>query len=481
MRPFCLLVVLVVLVFQQVNCSQKQQKLYDFKTKLQKHSLQISSSPDPIKSSGRVFYPIGYGADPSGAQDSTEAIMGAVADASSAVGNGGQLLPGVNDLGGAIVDLQGGSFRISKPVAIPPNSGNLVIKGGTLRASNTFPSDGYLIELCSPSSVKPSTTTKTTTTATNKSHDTFTEMKTRNEPIYYEDITFRDILFDSSNTGGGLLVVDSARTRVNNCFFLHFVTEGILVGRGHETFISSCFMGQIPTIGGDQHERDFLGTAIDLASNDNAVTDVVIFSAAIGMVLRGQANMITGVHCYNKATFFGGIGILIKTGQIRIDNCYLDYNSIVVHDPSQVHITNGFFLGGGNIVLKSISGRISGLNIVNNMFSGDSRSVVEIDGVFTNVEQVVIDGNNVNGGMRLKSTVGKMAVAGSGSVWVADFSPVLVFPDRIRHVQYSIYNGGWGKEGMGGHAVSNVSGNVVVVETEKQINGTVWFLVDQNL
>ncbi|KAJ0485465.1 putative endo-polygalacturonase [Helianthus annuus] len=474
MRPFCLLV--LVLVLQEANCSQKQQKLYDFKTKLHQHSslsFQISSSSDLVKSSGRVFYPIGYGADPSGVQDSTAAVMDAVSDACS-VGNGQQLLPGVNDLGGAIVDLQGGSFRVSKPIVIPPNSGNLVIQGGTLRASNTFPPDGYLIELHSPSSLKSSKTTA------NKSHDTLSDMKTRNEPIYYEDITFRDILFDSSNIGGGLRVVDSARTRVNNCFFLHFVTEGILVERGHETFISSCFMGEIPTIGGDQHERDFMGTAIDLASNDNAVTDVVIFSAAIGMVLRGQANMITGVHCYNKATFFGGIGILIKTGQIRIDNSYMDYNSIVIEDPSQVHITNGFFLGGGNIVLKSVNGRISGLNIINNMFTGDSRSVVELDGEFTSIDQVVIDQNNVKGGMRMKSTVGKLAVTGSGTVWMADFSPVLIFPDRISHVQYSVYNSALRINGMGGHAVTNVSGNIVVVETEKQMNGTVWFLVDQN-
>ncbi|KAK1410866.1 hypothetical protein QVD17_37407 [Tagetes erecta] len=473
MRPFCLLVLLLLL--QQVHSSPKQQKLYDFKTKLQQHSssshsLQLSSSSDLVKSSGKVFYPIGYGADPSGVQDSTAAIIAAVSDA-SLVDNGQQLMAGVNDLGGVVVDFQGGSFRVSKPIVVPPNSGNLLIQGGTLRASNTFPPDGYLIELHSPYSLKPMKI------ATN---DTFSDMKSRNEPIYYEDITFHDILFDSGNTGGGLLVVDSARIRVSNCFFLHFVTEGVLVERGHETFITSSFMGQIPTIGGDQHEKDFLGTAIDLASNDNAVTDVVIFSAAIGMVLRGQANMITGVHCYNKATYFGGIGILIKTGQMRIDNCYMDYNSIVVQDPLQVHITNGFFLGGGNIVLKSINGRISGLNIVNNMFSGDARGIVEIDGEFTSIDQVVIDKNNAKGGIRLKSTVGKMAVDGSGTVWIADFSSMLVFPNRISHVQYSVYNGALTTQGMGGHAVTNVTGNVVVVETEKQVNGTVWFLVDQN-
>ncbi|KAI3723184.1 hypothetical protein L2E82_34604 [Cichorium intybus] len=470
MRPFRLIV--LIFVFQVAKCSQKQQKLYDFKTKLQQHSSRfrlLSSSSDVVKSSGRVFYPIGYGADPSGVQDSTDAIMGAVSDA-ALIENGQELLPGVKDLGGAIVDLQGGCFKISKPIVLPPNSGNLLIQGGTLRASNTFPSDGHLIELHSPNSPK------LFQTAAVEPGDTYSDAKNRNEPIYYEDITFRDILFDSSNIAGGLLVIDSARTRINNCFFLHFVTEGILVERGHETFISSSFLGEIPTIGGNEHERNFLGTAIDLASNDNSITDVVIFSAATGIVVRGQANMITGVHCYNKATFFGGIGILVKTGEIRVDNCYMDYNSIVVEDPSQVHISNGFFLGGGNVVLRSVEGRISGLNIVNNMFSGDSRSVVEIDGEFTSVDQVVVDRNSVKGGMRLKSTVGKMAVAGNGTLWTADFSPVLIFPNRISHVQYSIFNGGT----LGGHAVRNVSGNVVVVETEREMNGTVWFMVDQN-
>ncbi|KAJ6902491.1 hypothetical protein NC651_020076 [Populus alba x Populus x berolinensis] len=40
--------------------------------------------------------------------------------------------------------------------------------------------------------------------------------------------------------------------------------------------------------------RDFSGTAIDLWSNDNAITDV-LFSAAIVVLLRGQSNIPLGV------------------------------------------------------------------------------------------------------------------------------------------------------------------------------------------
>lgn len=78
------------------------------------------------KSEGRVFYPIGYGGDPSGAQDSSDAILEALGDASK-VQNGGELLPGVSNLGGVIIDLQGGIFKISKPIRFPPGAGNLVV------------------------------------------------------------------------------------------------------------------------------------------------------------------------------------------------------------------------------------------------------------------------------------------------------------------------------------------------------------------
>lgn len=276
--------------------------------------------------------------------------------------------------------------------------------------------------------------------------------------------------------------MDSARTRITNCFFLHFTTQGILVEKGHETYISNTFLGQHSTVGGDKDERGFTGTAIDLASNDNAITDVVIFSAEIGIVLRGQANMVTGVHCYNKATGFGGIGILVKlagNSQTRIDNCYLDFNAIVMEDPVQVHVTNGFFLGDANVVLKSVTGKILGLNIVNNMFTGNPRSmvpIVQLDGQFGDVDQVVIDQNSVIG-MSLKSTVGRLSVEGNGTKWVADFSSQLIFPDRINHFQYSLYTKGQTK--FTAHAVTNVSNNVVVVETENVVNGVVSLVVHQ--
>lgn len=349
---------------------------------------------------------------------------------------------------------------------------NFQVQGGTLRASNTFPSGRHLIELWSPNSEK----------LLEHQATPILDAKDQNVGIYYEDITFRDILFDSSDRGGGIFVIDSARIRINNCFFLHFTTQGILVQKGHETFISNTFLGQRSTVGGDKDEKDFSGTAIDLNSNDNAITDVVIFSAAVGVILRGQANVVTGVHCYNKATAFGGVGILVKlagNSQTRIDNCYLDFTAIVLEDPVQVHVTNGFFLGDANVVLKSIQGKVFGLNVVDNMFNGSPQNkvpIIKLDGEFTKIDQVVIDRNNVIG-MSLKSTVGKLLVSGNGTKWVADFSEILVFPNRINNFHYSFYSQGVPK--FTAHAVTNVSNNVVVVESEKVVNGVLSVVVDQ--
>ncbi|XP_050231287.1 polygalacturonase QRT3 isoform X2 [Mercurialis annua] len=485
MRLFSAMWFVLLLLLRPTFCysTRQQMKLREMDAKLQnfqkQHLPALLQDVPETKQSGRVLYPIGYGADPSGREESSDAMLNALDDAFK-MGNGLEMVAGVNDLGGVVVDLQGGNYKISKPLRFPAEGGgNIVVKGGTLRASDTFPDDRHLIEIWSPNS-------KLLDKKDSTHSDGFSDdIKDQSVGIYYEDITFSDILFDSKFKGGGLLIIDSVRIRIHNCFFLHFNTEGILIQRGHETFISSCFLGQHSTVGGDKDEKDFSATAIDVAGNDNAITDVAIFSAAIGVVLRGQANILTGIHCYNKATYWGGIGILVKQNAAltRIDNCYLDYNSIVMEDPIQVHVTNGLFLGDGNLVLKSINGKISGLNIINNMFNGNPKNMipmVKIEGLFSNIDQVVIDHNNVNG-MSLKSSVGRLTIGGNNkngsNKWVADFSSVLVFPNKINHFQYSFYY--IGGDHQVGHRVTNVSNNVVVVESDKEVNGMVSVVVDQ--
>ncbi|KAG5413501.1 hypothetical protein IGI04_001068 [Brassica rapa subsp. trilocularis] len=467
----CLLLFLITVSVQfdeTISLRRDMTKLLEIQDKIQERlavapslpPLSPPSSPFP-KMVGRVIYPISYGADPTGGQDSSDAILEALTDAFQ-LHIELHMLPRVTDLGGVVIDLQGGSYKIGKPLRFPSSGGgNLLVKGGTFRASEVFPGDRHLVELVASNS---------------SPEDTFSD---QNSGIFFEDVTFKDVLFDSSFRGGGLAVVNSARIRITDCYFLHFTTHGIKVQGGHETYISNTFLGQHSTVGGDRQERQFSGTGIDISSTDNAITDVVIFSAGVGILLNGQANIVTGVHCYNKATWFGGIGILVKSHLTRIDNCYLDYTGIVIEDPVHVHVTNALFLGDANIVLRSVQGKkIHGVNILNNMFSGDPKHnfpIVKLEGEFNEVEQVVIDQNNVEG-MTLKSTTGKAKVSANGTRWVVDFEPVLVFPNRINHYQHSFL----AQSGeIPASAVTNVSNNVVVVETDRDVIGTVSVIVYQ--
>uniref|UniRef100_A0A2C9U9V8 Rhamnogalacturonase A/B/Epimerase-like pectate lyase domain-containing protein n=1 Tax=Manihot esculenta TaxID=3983 RepID=A0A2C9U9V8_MANES len=406
--------------------------------------------------SPRVFRVTSFGADPSGKLDSTEALEKAIAAAFEGPKEW-SLMEGIINLGGAQIYLEGGIYKISQPLRLPAaGAGNLMISGGTLLASDDFPTDGYLIDLSSSSS---------------------------SSSYNYEYITLKDLMLDCNYRGGGISVINSLRTSIDNCYITHFNTNGILVQQGHETYIRNSFLGQHITAGGDPGERNFSGTAINLMGNDNAVTDVIIFSAATGILVSGQANTLSGVHCYNKATGFGGTGIYLKLPnltQTRILNCYLDYTGIVAEDPNQLTITNSFFLGDAYIALKSVNGVAKGVTIVDNMFSGSNKGIdivqlQQSNGPFKEIDQVVVDRNNVQG-MNIRATNAKESVEGNGTSWSVDFSPILLFPNLINHVQYSLSANG---ASFPNYALRNVSENRVVIESDVAVAARVFVTVNQ--
>ncbi|KAL2335426.1 hypothetical protein Fmac_016639 [Flemingia macrophylla] len=423
-------------------------------------SYSPSPTPSPLPSQDlkkpQVYLVTSYGADPTGNSDSTDALLAAMADAAKGPSEG-FLMEDIKDLGGAQINLEGGKYIISQPLQLPlAGVGNLMIHGGTIRGSNNFPSDRHLIDM-----------------------STSEESKSYN----YEYITLKDLLLDSNFRGGGIAIKNSLRINIDNCYITHFNTTGILVQGGHETYIRNTFLGQHITAGGDKNERSFSGTGISLQGNDNAVTDVVIFSAAIGIMITGQANIISGVHCYNKASGFGGTGIYLKLPgltQTRIVNSYMDYTDIVAEDPVQLHISSSFFLGDANIVLKSVKGVVNGLNIVDNMFSGlnngvDMVKLDQSDSAFTQIDQVFV-ARNVVKGMNLKATAAKLSMHGNGTSWTVDFSKVLLFPNLIKHVVYSLSANG---NTFPNHALRNVSRNRVVIETDEAVSANVFVTVDQ--
>lgn len=76
------------------------------------------------------MYPSEYGGDPSGVEDSSDAFMKALEDAFEMEDNNGgtRLTNGIKDLGGVIIDLQGGNYKLAKPIIFPSSpAGNLVV------------------------------------------------------------------------------------------------------------------------------------------------------------------------------------------------------------------------------------------------------------------------------------------------------------------------------------------------------------------
>lgn len=306
----------------------------------------------------------------------------------------------------------------------------------------------------------------------------------------YEYITLKDLMLNCNFRGGGIAIINSLRTTVDNCYVSHFRSEGIVIEGGHESYIRNSFIGQHINVGGDRGEKDFSGIGVKIMGNDNLLRDIVIYSAEIGVMVLGQANVIMGVHCYNKARALGGVGIYVKEPgftQTRIVNCYLDYTGVVAEDPVQVHITGCFFLGNALVVLKSIGGVISGLNIVDNMFSGDYTGVriVELDESktpFTRIDQVVVDRNNVRG-MVVKSTVGRGSTRANGTTWTVDFSSLLLFPNLIKNVVYSLemeQSEGQGQiQVLPNHVLTNLTHNRVTVRSNLAIAATLHVQVHQ--
>ncbi|EDQ90772.1 uncharacterized protein MONBRDRAFT_6613 [Monosiga brevicollis MX1] len=215
--------------------------------------------------------PITYGADPTGRDDSTAAFQAAMKDLLSYNASVPKMASGITNLGGITMDLQGGEYLISQSLVFPTFFGNARIVRGSLRASRSFPSDGYLIQIgqdgrsCQPDQ--------------QKSCNEFIELS--------------ELLLDASQTG---------------------------------------------------------------------------------VVVNGGANILIGVHTWNG----GGIGIQVNSHNTRLSTCYLDYNHLLINDPSKVIVEDTFFL-------QAVHGQAEDTILRYNSFTNDNPVAVAINGTFTSV------------------------------------------------------------------------------------------------
>ena len=178
---------------------------------------------EPAASASGVVSPIDFGADPTGVKDSTAAFTAAMAAVMAHNTSGHSLSDGIVDLGGVVLDLQGGDYLLSAPLVVPQYAGNMRIIDGTLRASKTFPPSSYVVEVCFPT-VKCSPPS--------------------GQGSCCENVGMSGLTIDASHIATGSLRISNtmgATLDASSAIF-GFTTNGIAIAGGHETMISETWV-----------------------------------------------------------------------------------------------------------------------------------------------------------------------------------------------------------------------------------------------
>lgn len=273
-----------------------------------------------------ILRPTDFGADPSGATDSSAAFDKAVAALLSQRGQRHTMASNITDLGGATLDLSGGSYLLSHPIVVPPGVGNAQIVRGTLRAAHNFPPDRWLVEIgsvgCAPKlpSGKPDS-----------------------QGSCNEFINLSEMMFDAMHVAaGGVRVAKVMGTTLGpSVFFTGFNQVGVRIDGGHEVMLSEAWLAECYWSNNGPCAEKADSIAVQINGNDHYLTDVIVFDYAhVGVEINGAANVLQAVHTWNG----GGIGIKVNAHQTRLLGCYLDYNFLQVVDPSQLTVTETFFL-----------------------------------------------------------------------------------------------------------------------------------------
>eukprot|EP01060_Flectonema_neradi_P032389 TRINITY_DN513_c16_g1_i1.p1 TRINITY_DN513_c16_g1~~TRINITY_DN513_c16_g1_i1.p1 ORF type:complete len:465 (+),score=98.69 TRINITY_DN513_c16_g1_i1:37-1431(+) len=358
---------------------------------------------------GAVFSPTDFGADPTGKTDSTDAVTKAL-NSMLSVANASSMADGIRNLGGATLDLRGGTYLISKSLVVPQYFGNFKISDGTLMAASNFSSPGYLVHVGG-------------SVCTNKQRSC------------NEEIVFDGVMFNSNHkASGGLYIGATMGAVVIESFFYGFNSFGIKIDGGHETMVSNCWLSEYYYSETSHPPGNSIG--IHVNGNDHYITNVIVFDyTTIGILVSGAANLLTGIHTWNG----GGVGIQLGNTsnaygatKNRLTGCYLDYNTLDVYNPVDTIIENGFFL---QTHMNLIGGHSNGLVMEMNTFVPNPKqgTSIVLEGDYTpeSVQTTSITGNNC------KVSIHRFTEVVTGQSLVKDLSKILLFP-FIKYVQYSV-------------------------------------------
>ena len=389
-------------------------------------------------------------ADPTGRNDSTLALQGAL-DAAFAAHQGDHAgdTPGRGagrPRGVLRVDLGGGLYSVSRSLHLAGWApGRIVFAGGTLVASPTFPQEEFLINLTDISGV-----------------------------------SFEDLTFDSAHRGGGLRLDCTKQISVSSVYFLHFATVALLGDAhplpggakgpwcmGHELIVDGCWFVEedYPVPG-----QNGTGTAIEMRFGDSHIRNSVIQHCKVGISDSSGGNIYEALHiwtgpnspaeqslCFVAPSQYHSSTHGPSGSPMRLVGCYFDKCDVLLEDPHALILTASSFYGNASVIIKPTTenATIEGLRIIDNTFrcvsagGGAGCGTVRLDTTQGSVGAIIagtsVAGNVFEDVAQERSTEASATVtavasaAGGGSQFEADFSGSMVFPGLTwKDVQYSI-------------------------------------------
>ena len=388
--------------------------------------------------SNQVITPTTYGADPTGFADSTSAIRLAV-QALVSLGKSKDLQGRLN-LGGAILDLQGGTYSISSTIAFPSGYGNFKIQRGSLVARSNFTksSNAYLLQIGSLGKC-----TSSSGGDNNKNCNT--------------DVSLTELTLDGKNIAfGNLAVYNTMNLNVGpSIYIVGYQGVGINLQGTGAGYIHEAWLGQYQPGTPKPYVSTGTGILLSGAEHDCDVNNVIVFSGLVGVNSTNGANRLQGVHTWNLAGSRGGTGIRLHKGSGRVLQCYLDYAPLVIgyngfqngpkiQTESIAQVEGTLFLGSSTIILEANSKNTvaSGLIATGNVFHSwntANRTITldETNGKFVAVQNVIVENNEV--GNNVDKILGKKSTRATSTVKIPsgvnhvtlDFNASLLFGEGI--------------------------------------------------
>lgn len=306
----------------------------------------VIAAPNP----GNLF-PVDFGADPAGTEDSTAALQSTINAAIMLGQNRSKSWPRVG-AGALTIDLQGGVYLITAPLQLAWNATGFGMKGGSLIASSTsFPLGAFALD-CEGCS----------------------------------QMAFAGLTVDMQHAGGCWHFDGALQVTLTDSFCLHYSNYGILGsesgahGQGHELMVTSTFFAEF--MWGEPGFDDITkqtGVGIWMDFPDSQFRDIIIRCTRVGVVSRAGANLWSGLHIYstcnkNPDGYNVSVGFLSDAWQTRIHNCYFDDSPLVDTMLYGTTVSDSLIYGLSGLIIAPQSANVQprGLFITHNVFTTTS-------------------------------------------------------------------------------------------------------------